>query len=261
MIVRDSNRGAVARRSLFGRQCGPLFLEFSAYRILPGLLGHVHLGHGFIHGLPNAINLRLQRRQPRILFRRCRAHFRNRVAIAPIDTLFADGVEIGEHLVVLGLGDGIVFVIMALDTGHGQPQPDRARRLDPIHHILSAVLFSDNPAFEINHVIAIKATRKFLVFGGVGEQVPRELLYREFVKGLVLFVGPDDPVPPRPHIPLIIDVVPVGVGIARRVEPGPRHVLGMFIRCQELFYETIVGIRGLVSQEGIHLGDGRRQSG
>ena len=58
-----------------------------------------------------------------------------------------------------------------------------------------------------------------------------------------------------------IDVVAVGVGIAREIEPLHRHALAVLRQGQQAVHLLLVGVGGLVGEEGVDFGGGGRQAG
>ena len=79
----------------------------------------------------------------------------------------------------------------------------------------------------------LKAGGEDLVLGGIGKQVPGDLLGDELVVGKVLLKSPDDPVAPRPDIAVAVLLVTIGVGIAGDVQPLGGHSFGVFIANSE----------------------------
>ena len=84
---------------------------------------------------------------------------------------------------------------------------------------------------------------------------------RELIEGEVVVEGLYDPVAVGPHVPFVVEVEAVGVGIAGDVEPVAGHLLAMVRAREQPVDELVIGIRGGISDEGRHLFRSRRQAG
>ncbi len=60
---------------------------------------------------------------------------------------------------------------------------------------------------------------------------------------------------------MVVVEVAVGLGIARDIHPGGGHALPVTRRGQQAIDQPLVGVRALVGDEGVDLGEGRRQAG
>ena len=67
------------------------------------------------------------------------------------------------------------------------------------------------------HVVAEEAGGSNLVRSRIGDQIAGNLLAEKLVVGLVFLECINHPIPPRPHVAVVIDREPVGVGIARSI--------------------------------------------
>ena len=70
------------------------------------------------------------------------------------------------------------------------------------------------------------------------EKVARELRDGELVEGKVVVVGLDDPVPEGPHLPVSIDGVAMGIGVACLVEPVATPAFSKVGRGKEAFNDS-----------------------
>ena len=152
-------------------------------------------------------------------------------------------------------------MVVAAGAPHGQAHPDRRRGVDPVDHVLQLVLLGNGAALEIDHVVAVESGGQLLTDRRAGEKVARQLLDGELVEGLVPIEGIDDPVPPEPHVPMAVDVVAVGVGIAAGVEPLQGHPLAVVPGGEEPFHHSFIGPGAPVRQEGVYLFRRGGQSG
>src|SRR5690242_6079772 len=53
--------------------------------------------------------------------------------------------------------------------------------------------------------------------------------------------------------PLLVQLIAVGVGVARYIQPAQRPPLAIVGRCDQAVHYFLVGIRTLVAQEGVDL--------
>ena len=93
-----------------------------------------------------------------------------------------------------------------------------------------------------------------------GQQVAGQLLDRELVERQIAVERADDPVAPRPHPAMAVDVVAVRVGVARGVEPGHGHALAVVRRLQQRVDALFVRVGRAVGEKGVDLGGRRRQA-
>jgi len=129
-------------------------------------------------------------------------------------------VQVGEELVILGVGDLIILVRVATGAGESEPHPDRAHRLDAIHHRGDAPLLFINPAFGVCQGLTVEGGRENLIGRRVLDEIAGKLLNRELVEGHVGIDRVDDPVTIAPRIgPMVVFFKTVAVGIAGAVEP------------------------------------------
>lgn len=73
-------------------------------------------------GLCGGVDGLLQRAVPALLVRRGSEHHGRGVAVLQIPAEFRHVVEIREHLIVLALGEGVVFVVVAAGAAEGDSQ-------------------------------------------------------------------------------------------------------------------------------------------
>ena len=137
-------------------------------------------------------------------------------------------VEERQQAIELLLRDRVVLVIVAAGAADRQPQPDRGRRVEPVDRVLDQELFGNDARLrELARWLRLKPVAMSWSSVGVGEQVAGQLLDRELVERHVAVEGVDHPIAPAPHVPLLVALVAVGVGIAGRIEPVGRHALAI----------------------------------
>ncbi len=170
-------------------------------------------------------------------------------------------VEQRVKLVKLPLRNRVVFVVVTPRAAKRQPEENRRRRLDAIHHGLDAVLLIDDASLALDRMVAVETSRHALGDRRVRQQVAGELLEGEPVERHVVVESADHPVAPRPHHAAAVKAVPVRVGVARGVEPVERHPFAVTRRRQQLVDDALVRARRCVGEEGINLTRSRRQTG
>ncbi len=179
-----------------------------------------------------------------LLLRRCRQDQRRfGVAGSAIEPLLRHVVEEGVELIELFVADGIVLVRMAPRAAHRQPHERARRGLDPIHHVFDLILLGDRAAFEVDHVIAVEPRGDLLLARRTGQQISRDLLDDERIEGEIPVERANHPVAPRPHAAQAVDVIAVGVGVARRIQPRHGHALAVARRSQQLVDPSFVRVR------------------
>ncbi len=123
-------------------------------------------------------------------------------------------------------------MIMALGAFHCETKPDIGGRFYSVDDIADAQFFRDRAALVGGRMITVKPCRNFLRQGWIGQQVAGQLLDGKLVVGLIIVVGIDHPVAPRPHISGAISMHDRGVAIAGCIEPHQSHTLTEIGRCQ-----------------------------
>ena len=168
-------------------------------------------------------------------------------------------VEEGEDAVILFLLEGIVLVVVALGALDGDAEDTFADGVHAVEHGLHAELLGVDAALFVDHRIAQEPGGDALVLGGVRQQVAGDLLDDELVVGQVVIEGVDDPVAVEPDDARGVLFVAVGIGVARGVQPDARPAFAVMGRGEQAVYLLLVGVRGLVGEEGIEfLGRGRK---
>ena len=83
---------------------------------------------------------------------------------------------------------------MTLGAFHRDAEPGRAGGIDPIDHLVGAVLLGVDAGLDIASHGAVESGGDFLGKGGLGQEVAGELLDGELIVGLVGVERVDDPV-------------------------------------------------------------------
>ncbi len=115
------------------------------------------------------------------------------------------------------MGDGVIFVAMALRTGHRNAHPDSHCCIDTIDDSDVSEFFVVGPTFVIGKGVAMECGSDELVRSGVWEEVTGELFDGELIEWHVCVVGTDDPIAIGPDGAWWIVCVSGGVSIASEV--------------------------------------------
>ena len=169
-------------------------------------------------------------------------------------------VEEREEPVVVAPRQRVEFVVVAARAVERQAEPDGSDGLELVEDVLDPVLLGDAAPLAVDHVVPAEPGGQLALGGGLSAlEVAGELEHGKPVEGHVPVQGPDGPVPPRPHRPVLVLLVAVGVGVARRVKPRPGHPLAERRRGKEAVDDPLEGAGGRIGQEGVHLiGRGRQ---
>ena len=174
-----------------------------------------------------------------------------------VDALLVDVVEEAEERIEFLLADRVVLVVVAAGASHRQAEEDGGRGLDAVDGVLDPPFLLDRPGLGDGAVVAVEAGGDLLGQGGVGEPVAGDLFDREAVEGHVAVERRHDPVAPGPHGPGEVVLIAVGVGVAGAVEPVAGHRLAVPRGGEQAVDQPLVGVRGVIGQEGVDLGEGR----
>ena len=134
-------------------------------------------------------------------------------------------VEKSKQLVELTLRNGVVLVVMARSAPRGQAQPNGAKRFHPVHGVLDQILLVDGPPLARGDMRTNKSCGDLLVLGWLRQQIARQLLDGERIKGLVLIDGIHHPIAVLPHPAFVVEMKTMGVRVAGGVQPDPAQVL------------------------------------
>ena len=142
-------------------------------------------------------------------------------------------IEQIEEPVVLGVADGVVLVAVALRAAGGQPHPDLHARVHPVLHGEHAELLVVRAPLRVGHGVPVERGGQARVHRRVRDQVPRELLEGELIKGQVPVVRLDHPVAVAPDRPKRVGAVPAAIRVAGEVEPDRRPALRVLRRGEQ----------------------------
>ena len=161
------------------------------------------------------------------------------VVVAAVGRVVEEGVE----LVILVVGDGIILVRVALRAVQRESEPRGADGGNPILHRLYAIFLGVTAAFVVDLGVAVEARRDLLLQRRVRQQISGELIDRELVEGLVAIVGVDDPFAVGPDGAGEIDLITIGIRVARQIQPAARHVFAVMRRRKQAIHHLLVSIR------------------
>ena len=179
-----------------------------------------------------------------------------------VDTSLLQAIEIREEFVEPALRERVVLVVMALGAAHRQPEPDGAERAGPVDGLLEEVLRRIDPALAVPERIAVKPGRDPLFDRRVRQQVAGDLLDRELVEAHPSVEGVDHPPAVAPGVrPHIILGVPVGVRVARLIEPVDGLLLAEMLGSEQAVDNLPISRVAAFPQESALFFDRRRQAG
>ena len=175
-------------------------------------------------------------------------------------TVLVDAVEEGREGVVVGLGDGVEFMGVALRAAQGHAQPGGAHGVHSVEDVVDAGFLGITTAFAVGHVVALEAGRELLLGRGIRQEIARELLEGELVVRNITVERFDDPVAPRPVGARGVGLESIGVRITRSIEPPHSHAFAVVRRGEQAIDGLLVGLRRGVRQERLGLSFGGRQA-
>ena len=173
-------------------------------------------------------------------------------------TVLVDAVEEGREGVVVGLGDGVEFMGVALRAAQGHAQPGGAHGVHSVEDVVDAGFLGITTAFAVGHVVALEAGRELLLGRGIRQEIARELLEGELVVRNITVERFDDPVAPRPVGARGVGLESIGVRITRSIEPPHSHAFAVVRRGEQAIDGLLVGLRRGIRQERLGLVFGGR---
>ena len=170
---------------------------------------------------------------------------------------------------MIGLRNGVVFVIMAIGAGDRQAQKGRAGGIGEIGHELipPALIFLENAARTVVLTEAHIARRRNFIYLGLrlrlvrtGHLIPGKLLLNKLVVRLVLIERADHVIAVAIGIgPELIALKAIRVGVADDVQPVPSPSLAVMRAGKQPIDKFLVSIRRVVGEKRFDLfGRGRQ---
>ena len=156
--------------------------------------------------------------------------------------------------------DGVVLVGMAIGASHGRTHPSGKGRVDPVGHCDITELLVIGSPFVVGLGVAVKGSGDQLVFGRLGQQVPRHLFDGELIKRQVFIEGPDDVIPIGPNGARRVIRIACRIGITGQIQPHPRPVFTELGAGKQTIYEVLISLGVLVGDECVDLLNLRGQS-
>ena len=140
-------------------------------------------------------------------------------------------------------------MVVALGALNGQAENAFADGVHPVEHRLHSELFGVDAALFIDHRVAQETRGHDLILSRVRQQVTGDLFDDELVVRLVGVERVDHPVAVEPDRPLFVLLEPVGIGVARGVEPMTPPPFAVMRRGQQSLDLFFIGVRTLVVQK------------
>ena len=116
-------------------------------------------------------------------------------------------------------------MVVAAGALEGQRHEGRADGVDTIRDPVLAEFLGHRAALVGLAVDAVEGGGKFLLAGGIGQKVARELMDDELIKRQVSVERADHPVAIGPGFDIDIRLISERIGVARHIKPCGRPVL------------------------------------
>ena len=151
-------------------------------------------------------------------------------------------------------------MIVAFRTHERLPEPRRANALDPVDQILRFILLRLRSPFLRRKDEPVVGTGHQLLGRTLRQQIARNLLDRELIKGFIGIERPDHVVPEGRYRHRIVAVIPNRIGVTHLIEPPDRHAFPVGRRRHEAVDHSFIGIGGLIRDKGGDFRRARRQT-
>ncbi len=139
-------------------------------------------------------------------------------------------VEERVELIILLLGNRIVFVIVALCATNSEAEKHLSRRICAVHRVGNIKFIGVSSTLFIERHATIEAGCHPCGIASLGEEVACHIFHNKPVIGFVAVKGVDDVVPVEPHGAHGVIVIAVGVSVACEIEPVLGHALSVMRR-------------------------------
>ena len=134
------------------------------------------------------------------------------------------------------------MVVADCATG-GQAEPDLRSGFGAVASVEHQVFLIDSAAFTGGDIAAIEPGGDLLLERRLRQKIARELFEGKLIKWFVAIEGFDDPIAVSPHLAIIINVNPVGIGVTSGIEPVTGPMLAPMRRTQQPLDHLFVGVR------------------
>ena len=219
-----------------------------------GRIGVRHALNAGLHRLLRLLNSRLHFGEfLKIFFRLYRSHRRSAQRVS-IHRGIGCAVEERIERIELLLGDGVEFVVVTDGAPGRQPHPRLRGGGGPLDRVAEHELGIDGTALTRGDVVAIETCGHQLILRWIREKISRQLLHGKLIEGQIAVEGPDHPIAVGPDLALIIQVEPVGIGVARDVEPMASHLFAILRAIHQAIDPTLIAPGTGVRQERVHFG-------
>ena len=161
-------------------------------------------------------------------------------------------VENIKDLKVLLMGNGVVFVSMALGTGHGGSHPGGKGGVYPVYHGNIAKLLVVGSSLVVGLGIPVKGRGNVLVLRWVGQKIACQLINGELVEGHIFIERTDHIIPVRPDSTGHIIGISCGVCIAGKIEPHSCPVFSVSGTGEQIIHHLLISLRRRVLNKCIH---------
>ena len=110
---------------------------------------------------------------------------------------------------------------MTLSTLGRQSQHGFSDAVDAVEHLDHTKLFRHDRPFFVDHAVSQKSSGDDLFLSCIGQEISGDLFNKKLVVWHIEIDGFNNPVAPRPLLPLQVLFVAVRVGIASQIQPVP----------------------------------------
>ena len=124
-------------------------------------------------------------------------------------------------------------MIVTLGALHGESKECSTDGIDLVRDGRNSVFLRDDAALVGVHAVAQESGGHLLHHTGVRQQIARHLLADKLVIRHVFLKGLDHPVPPRPHLTVVIHRVAIGICVTSHIQPIERKPLGKGVSSQQ----------------------------
>ena len=151
-------------------------------------------------------------------------------------------VKKGVKRVQLPLRDRIKLMVVAGRTLAREAHEGVGHRGRAVDGVAEEQLIVDRAPLAGRHIAPGESGGHLLLERGFGQEVAGELPDCELIVRKVVVERLHNPVAVGPHLPLVVEVEPMGVGVAGGVEPVTGHLLAVVRAIQEPLDLPLVGV-------------------
>ncbi len=150
-------------------------------------------------------------------------------------------------------------MIVANSASYGEAHECSAIGFGPLPGHIDAQLFRNGSALIAAHAQPHIPARDKRIESFRRHQIACNLFHGKLIEWLVAVEGSDHIIAVRPDVAIVVEMQPIGIGIAGVVQPVARPLLAVTWPCQQPVHQVFIGLWRRIILKRLHLRGSRQQ--